>query len=32
VIVTHLLTETHRVDRVIEVRDRGVYELAGAAA
>jgi ABC-2 type transport system ATP-binding protein len=32
VIVTHLLTETHRVDRLVEVRDRGAHELAGAAA
>jgi ABC-2 type transport system ATP-binding protein len=32
VIVTHLLAETHRVDRLVEVRDRGTYEWAGAAA
>lgn len=32
VIVTHLLTETHRVDRLVEVRDRGAHEFAGAAA
>ena len=32
VVVTHLLTEAHRVDRVVEVRDQGAHELAGAAA
>ncbi len=31
VIVTHLITETHRVDRLVEVRDLGVHEFAGAA-
>jgi ABC-2 type transport system ATP-binding protein len=32
VIVTHLLTETHRVDRLVEVRDRGAHDCPGAAA
>jgi ABC-2 type transport system ATP-binding protein len=32
VIVTHLLTETHRVDRLVEVRDHGAHEYPGAAA
>ncbi|MPZ74074.1 MAG: ATP-binding cassette domain-containing protein [Nitriliruptorales bacterium] len=32
VIVTHLLTETHRVDRVVEVRGGAAHELTGAAA
>ena len=32
VIVTHLLTETHRVDRVVEIRDRAAHELTGAVA
>ena len=32
VVATHLLTETHRVDRVVEVRDRASHDLQGAAA
>lgn len=31
-IVTHLLTELQRVDRVVEVRDRGAHELAEVMA
>ena len=31
VVVTHLLTELHRVDRVVEVRDGAAHELQGAA-
>ena len=32
VVVTHLLTELKRVDRVVEVRAGGVHECAGAVA
>ena len=31
-IVTHLLTELHRVDRVVEVRDAGAHELTEVTA